>query len=40
LLSTLGGVIGTAIFENGKGNNATNPLTQNFGGAGSYGSGV
>ena len=40
LLSTLGGVIGTAIFEKRKGNNATPPPPQNFGGPGSYGSGV
>jgi hypothetical protein len=40
LLSTLGGVIGTAIFEKRKGNNATPPPPQNFGGPGNYGSGV
>jgi len=40
LLSTLGGVIGTAIFEKRKGNNAAPPAPQNFGGPGSYGSGV
>jgi hypothetical protein len=40
LLATLGGVIGTAIFEKRKGNNAAPPPPQNFGGPGSYGSGV
>ena len=40
LLATLGGVIGTAIFEKRKGNNVTPPPPQNFGGPGSYGSGV
>jgi hypothetical protein len=39
LLATLGGVIGTAIFEKRKGNNAAPPPPQNFGGPG-YGSGV
>ena len=40
LLSTLGGVIGTAIFEKRKGNTVAPPPPQNFGGPGSYGSGV
>jgi len=40
LLATLGGVIGTAIFEKRKGTNAAPPPPQNFGGPGSYGSGV
>ena len=40
LLAALGGVIGTAIFEKRKGNNAAPPPPQNFGGPGSYGSGV
>jgi hypothetical protein len=40
LLATLGGVIGTAIFEKRKGGNAAPPAPQNFGGPGSYGSGV
>jgi hypothetical protein len=40
LLATLGGVIGTAIFEKRKGGNAAPPTPQNFGGPGSYGSGV
>jgi len=40
LLSTLGGVIGTAIFEKRKGNTVTPPPPQNFGGPGSYGSGT
>jgi len=40
LLATLGGVIGTAIFEKRKGNNAAPPPPQNFGGPGSQGSGV
>ena len=34
LLSTLGGVIGTAIFEKRKGNTAAPPPPQNFGGPG------
>jgi hypothetical protein len=40
LLATLGGVIGTAIFEKRKGSNAAPPPPQNFGGPGGYGSGV
>ncbi len=40
VLSTLGGVIATAIFGKGKGPSATPPAPQNFGGPGSYGSGV
>jgi hypothetical protein len=40
LLSTLGGVIGTAIFEKRKGNSVAPPPPQNFGGPGGYGSGV
>lgn len=40
LLSTLGGVIGTAIFEKRKGNNPAPPPPQNFGGPGSSGSGI
>ncbi|HXL79395.1 MAG TPA: hypothetical protein VN951_00850 [Pyrinomonadaceae bacterium] len=40
LLATLGGVIGTAIFEKRKGTNAAPPPPQNFGGPSSYGSGV
>lgn len=41
LLSTLGGVIGTAIFEKRKDNGSVSPPPQNFGGGpGSYGSGV
>jgi len=40
LLATLGGVIGTAIFEKRKGNNVAPPPPQNFGGPGGYGSGV
>ena len=40
LLATLGGVIGTAIFEKRKGSNVAPPPPQNFGGPGSYGSGV
>src|SRR6185503_4248502 len=40
LLATLGGVIGTAIFEKRKGNNVAPPPPQNFGGPGSYGSGT
>ena len=35
LLSTLGGVIGTAIFEKRKGNTVAPPPPQNFGGSGS-----
>jgi hypothetical protein len=40
LLSTLGGVIGTAIFEKRKGNSTAPPPPQNFGGPGIQGSGV
>ena len=40
LLSTLGGVIGTAIFEKRKGTTGTPPAPQNFGGPGNYGTGV
>ena len=43
LLATLGGVIGTAIFEKRKGNTVAPPPPQNFGGPGtpgSYGSGM
>lgn len=41
VLSTLGGVIGTAIFEKRKGDGLAPPPPQNFGGGpGSYGSGV
>jgi hypothetical protein len=41
LLATLGGVIGTAIFEKRKGDGLAPPPPQNFGGGpGSYGSGV
>jgi hypothetical protein len=40
LLSTLGGVIGTAIFEKRKGTDGTPPPPQNFGGPGTYGAGV
>ena len=41
VLSTLGGVLGTAIFEKRKGDGLAPPPPQNFGGGpGSYGSGV
>lgn len=40
LLATLGGVIGTAIFEKRKGNNVAPPPPQNFSGPGGYGSGM
>ena len=40
LLSTLGGVIGTSIFEKRKGTGGTPPAPQNFGGPGNYGTGV
>lgn len=41
VLATLGGVIGTAIFEKRKGDGLTPPPPQDFGGSpGSFGSGV
>lgn len=40
VLSTLGGLLGTVIFEKRKGDNLAPPPPQNFGGPGSYGSGV